>query len=721
MEDMLNLENAQPFTDNEEYLDVLFILETLRLTYSFEKDEADKGRKGRNLNKFIPDKDEIEHLLDSKLESHFDETNLAEMITWDQYVDKRAEATQKEGRVLKFYSMLDNLGMTKFGRSVVVLSLMAALDRDYRRIVQYMSGDVDRQYPSLAFCAKIYFTNIDVGIGGVFMSSNRDLAALKIIFPELYESEDIYNESLIPSGQLLNLIYGINEEYQPYLKRINITDRVEPLIHRTDEFESLCKICGDNKKYDLLKWVILYGDKGAGKKHLICQLANKKRRNLIQIDLRYFSQEQENRETKVKKAVSGCITEMVMTGGLLGILGMETFTEQSSKRLMDFVKNSVKSYSGMVFFIFDKEEYSNPWEDTLTIGLELQDSYKLHDIWEHYAKEYQIDNNVDLWALSDSFSFTPGQIVGALRAACIASMTSDGIIHYQDLVRACYSQIQHRLREKAKRVNACFQWKDLKLPTEEKQVLRELCNRIKNKHIVMSEWNFLQKLPYGSGTPVVFAGPPGTGKTMAAQVIANELSMELYQIDLSQLVDKYIGETEKNIKLVFEQARKSNSILFFDEADSVFAKRVDAKSSNDRYANIESSMLLQSVEAYNGISILATNNLNGMDTAFIRRFKYLVNFRAPDAFLRKEIWESVFPKAAPIGSEVDFKWLSNQFELTGAFIKNIALSAAFLAAEDGSEINMLHILKALKRELIKEGRKLEQTELGDFGYMFSEI
>jgi SpoVK/Ycf46/Vps4 family AAA+-type ATPase len=208
---------------------------------------------------------------------------------------------------------------------------------------------------------------------------------------------------------------------------------------------------------------------------------------------------------------------------------------------------------------------------------------------------------------------------------------------------------------------------------------------------------------------------------MAAQVIANELKMELYKIDLSQIFDKYVGETEKNIKQIFEQARKSNSILFFDEADSIFNKRFEASNSNDRFANIESSLLLQCIEEYSGISILATNNYNSIDTAFIRRFKYYILFREPDENVRYEIWKSVIPKEAPVSNDVDLKMLSHQFEFTGAVIKNVVLSAAYLAAEEGEAISLIDILRSVKREMFKNNLILTKEKLGSMGYLFEDI
>ncbi|MCR5809779.1 MAG: ATP-binding protein, partial [Lachnospiraceae bacterium] len=242
-----------------------------------------------------------------------------------------------------------------------------------------------------------------------------------------------------------------------------------------------------------------------------------------------------------------------------------------------------------------------------------------------------------------------------------------------------------------------------------------------NRHIVMQEWNFEKKVPYGSGITGVFAGPPGTGKTMAAQVIANELRMELYKVDLSQLIDKYVGETEKNIKRVFDLAGRSNSVLFFDEADAIFNKRLSADNSNDRFANIESSLLLQCIEDFSGVTLLATNNMGSIDAAFIRRFRFYLQFKEPDEDIRYEIWSSVFPPEAPVRPEVDFRELARIFRFTGAIIKNVAMQAAYLAAERGEGIGMLEIMVAVRRELQKEQRMLSRDLMGKYEYLFPEV
>src|SRR5262249_51238935 len=202
----------------------------------------------------------------------------------------------------------------------------------------------------------------------------------------------------------------------------------------------------------------------------------------------------------------------------------------------------------------------------------------------------------------------------------------------------------------------------------------------------------------------LFAGPSGTGKTMAAEVIAHELRLDLYKIDLAGVVNKYIGETEKNLARIFHEAESSNAILFFDEADALFGKRTKVSDAHDRYANIETSYLLQRMEAYEGVVILATNLRENMDEAFTRRLRYIVDFPFPDAASRKRLWHTHFPRQTPVSADLDYDWLAQQFQITGGTIKNIVLSAAFSAAANGGTVNMTHVLRGTRREFEKIGK-----------------
>jgi SpoVK/Ycf46/Vps4 family AAA+-type ATPase len=250
----------------------------------------------------------------------------------------------------------------------------------------------------------------------------------------------------------------------------------------------------------------------------------------------------------------------------------------------------------------------------------------------------------------------------------------------------------------------------LVLPENTLTQLHEICNHVRHRHRVLGEWRFERKLSYGKGLSALFVGPSGTGKTMAAEVIANELQLDLYKIDLSSVVSKYIGETEKNLAKIFTEAESSNAILFFDEADALFGKRTKVSDAHDRYANIETSYLLQKMESYAGVAILATNFQENIDEAFARRIRFLVDFPFPDAERRQEIWRTHFPAEAPTSREIDYAWLGQQLQITGGNIKNIALNAAFLAAEDGGEIAMEHVLRGAKREFEKIGKLWNEKE-----------
>jgi SpoVK/Ycf46/Vps4 family AAA+-type ATPase len=237
-----------------------------------------------------------------------------------------------------------------------------------------------------------------------------------------------------------------------------------------------------------------------------------------------------------------------------------------------------------------------------------------------------------------------------------------------------------------------------------------MCDQMKYRHIVLGEWGFDRKLSMGKGLNALFAGPSGTGKTMGAEVVALDLGLDLYKIDLSTVMSKYVGETEKNLERIFRAARNSNAILFFDEADALFGKRSEVRDAHDRYANVEISYLLQRMEEYDGLVILTSNLSQNMDEAFVRRMHFTVEFPYPEVEDRQRIWEIVFPQQAPLTDEIDFAALAARYRLTGGNIRNIALTAAFLAARDGGVIDMQHLLWATRREFQKMGRLADERE-----------
>jgi hypothetical protein len=271
-----------------------------------------------------------------------------------------------------------------------------------------------------------------------------------------------------------------------------------------------------------------------------------------------------------------------------------------------------------------------------------------------------------------------------------------------------------RLGELTVRLARGIGWEDLVLPDRQRDLLRSVSAHLRHRDRVLSEWGYDRVVARTQGLKVLFAGDSGTGKTMAAQVLATELGLELFRVDLATVVSKYIGETEKNLASIFSAAEGSNAILFFDEADALFGKRSDVSDAHDRYANIEVAYLLQEMEAYAGAVILATNLRRNIDDAFIRRLDFVVDFPFPDVGDRRRIWSRLLPDEAPVAPDVDLDFLARQFKLSGGAIRNSSVAAAFQAADDGDAIGMRHLVRAVAQEYAKQGRLTLEADFEHF-------
>jgi SpoVK/Ycf46/Vps4 family AAA+-type ATPase len=276
-----------------------------------------------------------------------------------------------------------------------------------------------------------------------------------------------------------------------------------------------------------------------------------------------------------------------------------------------------------------------------------------------------------------------------------------------DLYAGAQAHSTLRLGRLAKQITPRHTWDDLVLPPDRLEQLRELRSRAEHSHLVHETWGYGRKVAPRPSISALFAGESGTGKTMSAEVIATDLGLALYRIDLSGVVSKYIGETEKNLSVIFEEAHASNAILFFDEADALFGKRSEVKDAHDRYANIEIAYLLQQIEDYDGVAILATNLRQNLDDAFTRRLDFVIDFPFPETEYRQRIWERHFPPEVPLSPDINLAAIAERFPLAGGNIRNAALASAFLAADNGRVITMEHILGAIRREHQKMGRLVE--------------
>jgi hypothetical protein len=321
----------------------------------------------------------------------------------------------------------------------------------------------------------------------------------------------------------------------------------------------------------------------------------------------------------------------------------------------------------------------------------------------------------DVEDVAAKFRLSVTQIANACEVAMVAASASGRPTpRPDDLDAGARRASSSRLGELAVRLPPSFDWDDLVLPDRQRDVLQSISGYLRHRDVVLTDWGFGRALAGGQGLKVLFAGESGTGKTMAAQVLANGLGLDLYRIDLATVVSKYIGETEKNLDRIFGAAEGSNAILFFDEADSVFGKRSEIRDSHDRYANIEVAYLLQKMESYAGAVILATNFRHNVDEAFLRRLDFVIDFPFPEADDRERIWRLLLPASAPIAEDVDVRFLAERFKLSGGSIRNAAVAAAFMAADAGGPIGMRHLVRGVALEYGKLGRLTLETEFERF-------
>jgi AAA+ superfamily predicted ATPase len=342
----------------------------------------------------------------------------------------------------------------------------------------------------------------------------------------------------------------------------------------------------------------------------------------------------------------------------------------------------------------------------LNIDVDKPTSLEQYQHWESQLGSHSALLNGQVKGLVAQFHLS----APAIQAACTSALSQTPNPEHlaTALWDACRAQARPRMEDLAQRIEARASWDDLILPDAATDTLRTMAAHLRQRAKVYESWGFSGKSGRGLGISALFAGPSGTGKTTAAEVLANELRLDIYKIDLSSVVSKYIGETEKNLRRVFDAAESGGAILLFDEADALFGKRSEVKDSHDRHANIEVSYLLQRMEAYQGLAILTTNMKGALDVAFMRRIRFIVQFSFPDAKQRAEIWRRVFPKETPTEGLIVEKLA--KLSIAGGNIRNIALNAAFLAADADEPVMMKHLFSAVKSEYMKLEKPIVDSE-----------
>lgn len=454
---------------------------------------------------------------------------------------------------------------------------------------------------------------------------------------------------------------------------------------------------------------IITGRTGSGRKFLAGRIAGAFERDLLMVDAAHVvGKSARFREVLREVYLTGamvCISDFPGTGtgggdleDLIGIF--ERLAPDKSDMLI------ITAGAGLKPLAAGKR-------DLIYLSIPDPDMQLSVDIWQYFDEKY-LGGILNHRELAAKMKLNPGQIgriISRMALDGVKKDRADGMVY-----RYCYDLLDDGRYDGIKRVDARDRMDDLQLPAAEKKVLYDICDQARCRMQVMEEWGLKDRFGYGCGVSALFTGPPGTGKTMAARVMAGLLGLELYQIDLSQVVDKYIGETQKRLEDIFSRAAQSNMILFFDEADALIGKRSEVKDAHDKYANSEVSYLLQRMEQYEGIVILASNFLQNIDAAFLRRIRFVVHFSMPDADTREKIWRGSIPEAMP-SQDIDFDYLGSQFEFSGGQIKNVVLNAAFMAAGEGGILSMKYMVRAAKMELSKENQVYFAKALGKYAYL----
>lgn len=458
----------------------------------------------------------------------------------------------------------------------------------------------------------------------------------------------------------------------------------------------------------------VYGRKKSGKKLLVSHLSKCIQRPVFFLDWQDIASMTEEKRENLFQEIK---LKTTLENGFLCLYGIPSWEEEKEEPSYDTLFSKAMAICPFTVVLGEGKHDIPVWTTAHFISLALWEMSATEKIavWSYFSHLYHVENKIDATLNGNKYVMSVGEIENTFSTAFLTAISKkNDCLEEKNIADAVKQRGRGNLGAYATLINGTFLWDDLIVDPLVKRQMQYICAQIKYRNIVGEEWGFFEKTPYGRGVSVLLYGPPGTGKTMAVQVIAAELGLELYRIDLSKMVSKYIGETEKNISALFDRAKQMNVILFFDEADSLFAKRSEVKDSNDRNANAETAHLLQKMEEYDGMVILATNLVEQIDDAFRRRIKFMIPFRFPDEETRKKLWHSLIPDKTPLDEGIDLDFFAKAFELSGSQIKEILWNAAYIAVSDKKPLGNEQLKEAIIWNYLKYGKQLTKE---DFGYL----
>jgi len=630
----------------------------------------------------------------------------------EMFVNQATELTAK-GFQPKLYRLVETLQLSSAEYHTFLICLSSALNLGYEKVFGFLNDDVTRKYPSRSLIIQVLQSSDDdqQELWQALLPESKLLKEGLILATSEEEGPVDLKTSFVAAPELVNWLAGKYQASKALAGAVSVS--------RTDDTDTLLVepeigTYGPALLQKHQPLIILSGPDEAiavsSAKALIRALGQP----VFEINLEVIKDaESLNAATLSKLLRDARLNEAVplLRKGELTLTAEEAQTKALFSALLNFPEIAI-----ICTTIHPQPLLTNVWpsKPVFRWNLLMPDSPKRLKIWQSLLAANEAISAEELTFVADQFVLTSTQIHQAWSLARDTALQMDRPLQLGDLYEAARQCSSHQLDQLAVKVDPRFGWDDIILPEDEIAALHEIVSMVRDRTLVLETWGLGRKLVSSKGVSSLFAGEPGTGKTLAAQVIAKELGMDLYKIDLSTVVSKYIGETEKNLELIFTQARNSNAILFFDEADAIFGKRSEVKDAHDRYANIEVGYLLQRMESYDGIVILATNLHANMDEAFTRRLQFVVDFPFPDQSQREAIWKVLFPAEAPCAEQIDFHYFAEHFRLAGGNIRNVIVYAAFLAASEHKPISHRYLIHGIRRELRKMGRLIDEKEFEVF-------
>ncbi len=637
-----------------------------------------------------------------------DEENIEALM---DYIDRRASLTEAP---LPLYRLCRRLEFSPFTTFCFACAVLSSTQTNYASVFQVVNQNGGLPAPSIESAARVYYGK-DFSITGSYSQMSLALEQLKPVLPLQINGAMPFSTIVSPDKRVIDFLFGaypmrLDENYIRFFSQLTDDAELPPFLANSGILDAL-RIAYD----DGTRIFALSGDDGSGRKFTIRHFCREKSLACVSIncaklfvyDFRF-----------VEQALWAAARECILTGACI-CLNELSYREDEKDKFFGYMDLAFGMFLRQRLTVFTVSKEKLPMkqitdQDFAQLELPTPSYSEREEVWKYYAKGYTLNSDVDLGELSTKFLFTPGKIRDALhQGRSLASMSKFIDIPRSILFQSCNNQMSHELTQKATRIPAKFGWNDIVMNADQRLALKNACDQLIFRKKVYEEWDYIKKYPYGRGLSVLLFGAPGTGKSMCAQVIAHEMNLELYRVDLSKVVDKYVGETEKAISMIFREAKKCNVVLFFDECDTLFAKRSDDGGSNQSSNNNKTALLLQEVEAYDGVSVLATNYKHNIDPAFFRRMKFIVEFQFPDPDTREMLWKTTIPKTTPLAEDVDIRFLAERFEFVGGNIKNCILNAAFLAAADPEaegEVHMKHYLQAIKYEFVKTGKVFTRAD-----------